>query len=115
MGKTVLLVSLLALSAVAQAADRLLTGAEIAERLSGHTYRHADVTKKVEQIFHVSGDTYYIEDSAQSQGRWEVRGDQYCSQWPPGESWSCYTVAIDGEVLTFISKNGARYPVVKIN
>lgn len=109
MNKIILLVSTLTLAATAHASERLLTGAEITQVLSGHAYRHADVTKKVEQIFHASGDTFYVEDGAQSQGRWDVRGDKYCSQWPPSEAWSCYTVSADGTVLTFISAHGARF------
>jgi hypothetical protein len=115
MRKAILLVSAFAMVATSQAAERLLTGAEITEALSDHIYRHADVTKKVEQIFHANGATYYIEDGAQSQGLWEVRGNKYCSQWPPGEAWSCYTVSVESTVLTFISASGSRYPAERLD
>jgi len=41
---------------------------------------------------------------------WQVRGDQYCSQWPPSESWSCYDLAIDDELVTFIGASGTEHP-----
>ena len=115
MRKTILFTSLFVLATAAHASERLLTGAEITEALSGHTYRHADVTKKVEQMFQASGDTFYSEDGAQSQGRWDVRGDKYCSQWPPSKVWSCYTISADGTVLTFISTHGALFPVKRLD
>ncbi len=116
MGKALRLIStILAFTVPAQASETLLTGKQITEALAGHTYRHADITKKVEQIFLKSGDTFYVENGAQSQGRWDVRGDKYCSQWPPSETWVCYAVANDGEILTFVSKHGARFPVTKVN
>lgn len=115
MYKIILFSSLFVLATAAHASERLLTGAEITQALSDHAYRHADITKKVEQIFHAPGDTFYSEDGAQSQGRWEVRGDKYCSQWPPAKVWSCYSVSTDGAVLTFISAHGARFPVTRLD
>lgn len=44
-----------------------------------------------------------------------MRGDQYCSQWPPNEAWTCYDVVIETSVLTFVSASGTRYPMVKVN
>jgi hypothetical protein len=73
------------------------------------------VTKTVLQTFRDGGVTFYYEGSEQSEGRWEVRGATYCSLWPPGKTWSCYFVAEDGATLTFISKNGARFPVTRVN
>lgn len=99
----------------AAAAERPFTGAEIQAALADHTVQGEDGGKVWRQIFHKSGVTYYTVDAAQSQGRWEVRGDQYCSQWPPNEAWSCYEVTGDGSVLVFVSASGKRWPVSVVN
>lgn len=106
---------LLIAGTAAIAEERRLTGDEIGAALADHTYRDADTSKKAEQIFQKQGVTYYSQNGQPSQGFWEVRGDQYCSQWPPNEAWSCYDVVLDPPVLTFISAGGARYPMVKLN
>ena len=115
--KTILMAAgfALAMTGSASAGETQLTGPQIREALSDHTYRSADKGKDAEQIFQASGTTYYTENGSQSQGRWEVRGDTYCSNWPPSEAWSCYMVVVDGEVLSFVSASGTRFPVVKVN
>jgi hypothetical protein len=40
------------------------------------------------QDFFADGRTLYGE----SAGRWDVRGDRYCSVWPPSDGWTCYRV-----------------------
>ena len=92
-----------------------LTGKDVRTALSGGLFRHADTTKTVLQSFSADGRTYFYDGSQQSEGRWEVRGDKYCALWPPGKAWTCYRVARDSDLLTFVSPNGARYPVIKIN
>jgi len=60
---------------------------EITAALTDHTPQGVrDDGKSWTQVFQKSGDTYYSVVSSQSLGAWEVRGDQYCSQWPPNES-----------------------------
>ena len=100
---------LAALSTAAFAGEQSLTGVDIGEALTDHTLQGVrDDGKEWRQIFQKSGVTYYSVGSAQSQGLWEVRGDQYCSQWPPNESWACYGMTRDGTTFHFISAAGQR-------
>lgn len=99
----------------ASAEERKLGGAEIETALSDHTFRGDDGGRVTEQIFQRGGTTYYSVDGNQSQGVWQVRGDQYCSKWPPSDSWACYDVTMDGDALIFVSGTGTRYPVTKVN
>lgn len=57
------------------------------------------------QRFYASGRTLY-NAGRDSWGYWATRGDQYCSQWPPGDLWACYDVARSGQVIRFIGENG---------
>jgi hypothetical protein len=56
------------------------------------------------QDFFADGRTLY-EDQW---GHWEVRGDRYCSVWPPSDRWACYAVAIRGIDLRFTAEGGAE-------
>lgn len=47
------------------------------------------------QRFLPSGRTLY-DFGESSWGFWRVEAGQYCSQWPPGDDWACFTVEIDG-------------------
>jgi len=90
----------LALAAAPAFADGWIpmTGAEITEALTGRTLTWMDTT----QDFRASGKTLYIHKGRESWGNWEVRGDQYCSQWPPNSLWACYDMDRSGERLRFI-------------
>ena len=104
---------LLLIQALPAAADeRPLSGAEIRAALADKTVQGiAAGGKPYTQIFQKGGLTIYtVGPQASSNGFWEVRGDQYCSQWPPNESWSCYEVTAEGASITFISASGKRYP-----
>jgi hypothetical protein len=97
------------LATAASAGEQSLTGADIGEVLTDHTLQGVrDDGKEWQQIFQKSGATFYAIGNAQSQGLWEVRGDQYCSQWPPNESWACYAMTRDGTTFHFISAAGQR-------
>ena len=96
-------------SAEALAQEQRLSGVEIKTVLSDHTLQGLrEDGKPWQQIFQKSGVTFYSVGSAQSQGLWEVRGDQYCSQWPPNESWTCYDMTVDADTYQFISASGQR-------
>jgi len=82
--------------------DRLDGGA-IEQALSDRTLVYDAHTL---QHFHASGATDYITERFSS-GRWEVRGDQYCSSWPPSDVWACYDVELEGEMVRFISSDGS--------
>ncbi len=97
----------------AAAEERKLTGREITAELSGHDFTGENQGRPVEQSFMASGSTMYTDGGNVSQGLWEVRADQYCSQWPPHEAWSCYDVTRDGPTITFIGSSGNRYPMTR--
>jgi hypothetical protein len=84
-----------------------LSGADIKLLLSDQTL----VADKIEQIFQAGGLTIYRQEGSQSVGRWLVRGDRYCSLWPPSPHESCYDVYKDGTQITFISLDGASFPM----
>ena len=66
---------------------RLFDDEAISDLLTGTTV----VYEGARQIFHTSGVTDYITDRP-SQGRWAARAGQYCSTWPPSDTWACYDV-----------------------
>ena len=80
-----------------------LTGAEIQAALVGRTLQYNDAW----QEFHASGRTLY-NAGRDSWGFWAVRGDQYCSQWPPGDQWACYDMLRDGDRLRFVAGDGSQ-------
>jgi len=57
------------------------------------------------QVFHASGRTLY-NAGQDSWGYWAVRGEQYCSMWPPSDIWACYDMARSGAQLRFIGAAG---------
>ena len=54
------------------------------------------------QDFFADGRTLYGE----SWGRWEVRGDRFCSQWPPSDRWTCHAVDQSGLDIRFTDDAG---------
>jgi hypothetical protein len=99
----------------AMAAEKPLKGDEIRTALSDHTIAGTDDGKAWQQTFQKGGATFYSQGSAVSNGVWEVRGDKYCSQWPPSKAWSCYAVTADSKTITFISSTGKRYTGETVN
>jgi hypothetical protein len=102
------LVLLLLASLDAAAAEHKLPGKEIREILSGRIVQGTNDGGDWRQSFSPSGDTVYSTQSGHSDGMWDVRGDQYCSRWPPGDHWTCYDVLGDGDAVTFVSATGER-------
>ena len=78
-----------------------MDGAQITRALTGQSLTYANAT----QDFHASGRTLY-NAGQDSWGYWTVRGDQYCSMWPPSDLWSCYAMARQGRTLRFIGAAG---------
>ncbi len=74
-----------------------LSGPEIVTALTDRKLDYANAW----QEFRASGRTLY-NAGADSWGYWQVRGDQYCSQWPPSGLWDCYDMARKGDMLRFI-------------
>lgn len=80
-----------------------LDGAGITAALSDRSLQYDAYTL---QHFRSSGVTDYITERFSS-GRWAVRGDQYCSVWPPSDVWTCYDMEYEGAQLRFIGADGA--------
>ncbi|MDU8926490.1 hypothetical protein RXV86_03740 [Alisedimentitalea sp. MJ-SS2] len=97
---------------VAADAWRAMSGQQILEEL---TDRELVYDGGAWQRFNASGRTLY-NAGTDSWGYWSVRGDQYCSQWPPDAFWACYDMAMDGERFRFVDafgnvSAGTRKPV----
>ena len=60
------------------------------------------------QRFNEDASTIYT-TTHPSTGAWRVERNQYCSQWPPSDRWSCYDVArsADGLDLRFTAGDGS--------
>jgi hypothetical protein len=87
-------------SAAAEGWERL-DAAAITGALSARVLGYPDGTL---QDFFADGGTLYGE----SAGRWEVRGDRYCSVWPPSDRWSCYAVDRKGLDIRFTGDDGTE-------
>lgn len=79
-----------------------LSGAEIRAALDGRALIY---DSGAVQDFRASGRTLY-HSGQDSWGYWAVRGDQYCSMWPPSDLWACYDMARKGDVIRFIGAVG---------
>ena len=97
-----LLACAMALTPVTALAWERLDGPSIDAALSDRALTYDAYTS---QVFSASGETIYLTERA-AVGRWEVRGDQYCSLWPPSSSWTCYDVDRDGERFRFTDAGG---------
>lgn len=78
-----------------------MSGAQITATLTGRRVQYATAW----QEFRASGRTLY-HSGADSWGYWAVRGDRYCSMWPPSDIWACYHMAQRGTQLRFIGAAG---------
>jgi hypothetical protein len=93
----------------ASAAEKIMAGAEIRATLTG-AHVEGDGWS---QSFDDGGATTYTKGGTHSQGRWDVRGNEYCSLWPPSDGWVCYSMTIETadpthEQVTWISADGHR-------
>lgn len=84
-------------SGLARAEIKNLDGPAIESVLSGNTVKgtRPNGTPWM-QYFDKTGRTQYREAGAMIQtGLWEVRGNKFCSKWPPSDLWSCYQIQGD--------------------
>jgi hypothetical protein len=77
-----------------------MKGDEIRAALTGRTLQYQTAW----QDFRASGKTLYTA-GADSWGNWRIEDDQYCSQWPPNDLWTCYKMDRSGEKLRFVGPN----------
>ena len=97
----------LALSNAALAGGRKLNGGQIAETLEGRTVSGVQNGQAWEQDFHKGGMTdYRAAGEGPSEGRWRVKSDRFCSQWPPARAWVCYDIFRDDDVVSFVPTDG---------
>jgi len=97
---------LLALFPSILAADgflRLLNDEAITAALANETIVYDAYTM---QHFAADGSTQYVTERM-SDGRWTARDGQYCSTWPPSDTWACYDIQISGNVVRFIGSDGS--------
>jgi hypothetical protein len=96
---------MLVLAATPALADEWVTlsGVQIKTALTARVLVYAD---GAQQQFNADGTTPY-ENPEISHGQWRVTGDQYCSQWPPSDRWSCYDVAQRGSDIRFVASDGS--------
>ena len=99
----------------ATASDRPLKGPEIDALIKGNTVTGKTGKGGWKQFFAANGETSYSSrGETPSYGSWEVRGDKFCSQWPPEQHWSCSTVTGDlnaaPKTITWISGGGKTFP-----
>ncbi len=81
-----------------------LSGDQVRAALEGRKLLYdSDAT----QDFRASGRTLYNAGS-DSWGYWRITGEQYCSQWPPSDLWSCYDLLLtpDGAGVRFVGAPG---------
>ena len=93
-------------------AEERLTGPDIRALLTGATTITPKEGGEITQTFYKDRRTFY-QDERPSWGLWEVRGDQYCSNWPPSPSWVCYDMfgwqQDDRQWVVWIGDSGTRY------
>jgi hypothetical protein len=105
-------------SGAVTAGERKLTGPEIEAMLADVTVTGKAANGDWKQHFSAQGQTTYVgPGEAPSSGNWRVKGDQYCSVWPPSGNWVCYGVEADPEAMppsiSWVGESGTRYPVVR--
>ncbi len=79
-----------------------LDGAGITAALTDREVHYQSASQR----FYASGRTLY-NAGQDSWGYWAVRGNQYCSQWPPADGWDCYDVQIATGQVRFIAADGS--------
>lgn len=92
-----------------------LKGADIEPLLNDMTAYYLPLASpSARQYFNKNGETIYVNSAgATTTGSWLVRGDAYCSVWPPSEHYVCYPIEMskgaDGkDVYTFVSGGGGK-------
>ena len=78
--------------------QRVVNDEGVTEALAGRTLQYDPLTM---QHFGKLGDTQYITERA-ADGRWAARGGQYCSVWPPSDTWACYDLYLNGDQVRFV-------------
>jgi hypothetical protein len=105
----VFITSILAISDAHADLERM-DGAGIAAALDGKTISGERGGKAWVQTFDAAGVTIYrAAGEAPSEGRWRIRQDRFCSQWPQAPAWVCYDMFGDGDIVVFIGEDGEEW------
>ena len=101
-----LMIATMLLPGLAMAADwePLRRDDAIRKALSDRTLRYDAYTT---QYFSKAGETVYYTERAAS-GRWDARGGQYCSTWPPSDTWACYDIEVMEDRVRFIASDRSQ-------
>ncbi|MEH6630474.1 MAG: hypothetical protein V7776_06605 [Halopseudomonas aestusnigri] len=102
---------LMNLTNIAQSAETKLSHDEIQSHLNGAVVVHRSGGKTAfRQSFSHDGTTTYKAEGRDTElGKWSIQGNQYCSKWGPF-GWTCYDMTAEGNLITWIAKDGARFP-----
>jgi len=97
-------------ASIGHAAERKLTGPEIAALFAGNSVEGMWGTKHYRSYFGTDGSTLYqAVGEPQQAGRWRASETQYCSKWEMGGE-SCYDIFQDGDrVIWSAPESGHRY------
>jgi hypothetical protein len=91
----------------ATGAETMADGARIRSLLDDTTVAGNQNGRPWEQDFEKGGRTFYrAEGDPLSEGRWRIKGDRFCSQWPPSRAWTCYSILADGDAIAFVPDDG---------
>ena len=101
------LLLLLPLAGAAEAQSRQLTGAEIAEVLTGNTAVGDWEGARFRQLYREDGTTLHTRtDGARGEGIWRVsENGLYEESWDGGETWTAWTVRRVAGRLVFLGRD----------
>lgn len=104
------------LFALADGGFRPLSGQEIRATLADAKLLYLDRSNGepngIWQMFRMDGQTLYVSGDGgggQSWGTWFVKGNRYCSTWPPSTHASCYDVTRSDDLIKFRGTQGDTY------
>lgn len=90
-----------------RADQQKLNGAQITSALEGRTVTGVQNGLAWEQDFQKGGITIYrAAGEDPSEGRWRIKSDQFCSQWPPSRAWICYDIVREDGTVSFVPIDG---------
>lgn len=104
--------------APAPVATGRLTGAAAWNALIGNTIigKNEDGDPLTEYYL-ANGTVKQLVDDEVASGKWALRGQEICFEFPDGDDETCYKVVVDGNVATFTDADGSgrRYTIEKGN
>lgn len=102
----------------ATAAAEKLSGLAAWSALIGNSIRgkSSDGDPLVE-FYAADGTIKQLLDDELSTGKWTVRGETVCFEFPEDEEESCYRIEVSGPVVTFLEKDGSgrRFELLRGN